>query len=527
MVSSRALALLGAGAIGIAAIACSRSATPGTAPHKYGGSVTETTFSNALAIQPLLTSDSASTSFNTMVYASLLKFTPKLELTGELAESYSFADDGSSITMSLRPNAQWSDGAPLTSADVLFTWEKMRDPNVRFPFRSLYDGVFRSVEAPDARTVVFNLKDQCGPALITAAGFMPVPKHIFESVDINENPHNLKPPVSSGPWVLQEWVKDSHAIFAANERYWAGRPNLDTYVIKTVPDQTAAYTQFRTAEVDVSDIDPSQFEEALRLPHANTFRYFTAGAAWDYIGFNLRDPRFQDVRVRHAFSHAMDRSRMIDTIRQGFSKPQYSIFPVTSPVFSDDVARYDFDPQRARELLAEAGWSMGPSGFLEKDGEPFEIRLFYNTGNKRREQIATRAQEYLRQVGVKVNLVVEEWGTLTNRVNKLNDFDLVVMGWTAGLDPNGQSNVWKKGSPQNSVGYDNPAVEQLFAEGAQACSMDQRRPYYQQIQNILAQDAPYIFLWTNESSMGVNKRIEGPAPGPLSLRWNVPEWTAN
>ncbi|MFN0070975.1 MAG: ABC transporter substrate-binding protein [Chloroflexota bacterium] len=527
MFSSKAFAFVAAGVIGVTVIACGRGTVPNPAIQKYGGSVTEAVITNAVAIQPLLTSDSASTGFNTMVYAPLLKFNTNVELQGELAEGYTVAADGSRITMTLRPGAQWSDGTPITSADVVFTWEKMMDPAVRFPYRALYDGIFSAIQGPDASTVVFSLKDQCGPALITAGGFTPIPKHIFESVDINENPHNFNPPVASGPWRLQEWVKDSHAVFVANDRYWAGRPNLDSYVLKTVPDSTAGYTQFRTGEVDVADIEPAQFEDTLRLPHANAFRYFTVGAAWDYIGFNLRDGRFQDVRVRRAFSHAIDRSRMIDTIRQGFSKPQYSIFPVTSPVFSDDVARYDFDPDRARQLLSEAGWVVGSGGLFEKSGEPFEVRLFSNTGNKRREQIATRTQEYLRQVGVKANIIIEEFGALSNRVNKANDFDLAVMGWVAGVDPNGQSNIWKKGSPQNGAGYDNPAVERLFQQGAAACSMDERRPHYQQIQQILAEDAPYIFLWTNESAVGVNKRVEGPAPGPLTLRWNATEWSIN
>jgi peptide/nickel transport system substrate-binding protein len=294
-----------------------------------------------------------------------------------------------------------------------------------------------------------------------------------------------------------------------------------------VPDQTVGYTQLRTEEVDIANIEPAQFEEAQKLSQVNTFRFFTVGAAWEYVSFNLRDPRFQDLHVRQAFSYAIDRSRMVDTVGQGFVKPQYSIFPVTSPVFTDNVVHYDFNPDRSRELLSSAGWLMGSDGVLVKDGKPFEVRLFSNTGSKRREQIATRTQEYLRQVGVKANIVIEEFGALNNRVNKEHDFELAVRGFVAGTDPNGQSNVWKKDSPQNSAGYENPAVEQLFQQGAAACSMDQRRPYYQQIQSILADDAPFIFLWTNESAVGVNKRIEGPAPGPLPLRWNLPEWSSN
>jgi peptide/nickel transport system substrate-binding protein len=128
---------------------------------------------------------------------------------------------------------------------------------------------------------------------------------------------------------------------------------------------------------------------------------------------------------------------------------------------------------------------------------------------------------------VKVNINIEEFASLTNRVYKEKDFDLVVLGWVAGFDPNGQYNVWKTDSPQNGMGYSNPTVEQLFQQGAAACSMDQRRPYYQQVQKILNEDAPYVFFWTQESAVGVNNRIEGPAPGPLPVRWNAPEWSVN
>ncbi len=475
-------------------------------------------------MQPLLAQDEPSSSRIGMVYVSLLRYNKQMDLEGELAKSYSVSPDKLSISFELKDNVVWSDGQPITADDVKFTWDKMMDPKVDFPYRSLYEPL-GTIEVTGPKSFVFKLKSVFAPALDYAGGITPIPKHIFENVDINQNQFNDKPPASSGPFLFKEWVKDDHATFVANDKYWDGRPNLDTYIFRVVKDATVSYSMLKVGDADTSDIQPQDYQEAVKSPIFNTYNYYSVGAPWDYIGFNLRNPILSDKRVRYALSYGLDTQKMIDRILLGHAKPQFSVFPATSPVFTDQVTKFGYDPAKAKALLDEAGWKVGPDGIRVKDGQKLHLRIHFNAGNKRREQIATIAQQYWKDIGVEVEINQEEWGAFLKRVNETHDFDMVILGWVGGYEPNAQSNIWMTGSPQNSIGYSNPRVDELFTQGVTiSYDMKERKPVYEEIQKIIADDQPYIFLFTQESITGVNKRIKGIDPSPLGIGWNLNKW---
>ena len=181
-------------------------------------------------------------------------------------------------TFKLKNNILWSDGKPITAQDYKFTWDKMLDPKVDYPYRSNLR-YFDTLTAPDDRTLVFKLKEAFCPA-VDYANLNPIPKHIFENLDINDNPLNQKPTVGSGPWLLQEWRKDSEAIFTANDKFYLGRPNLDRIVYRIVKDQTVAYSMLKTGEIDQSGIQAIDWDEAKRLQNIQALNYYPASANW-------------------------------------------------------------------------------------------------------------------------------------------------------------------------------------------------------------------------------------------------------
>ncbi len=502
------------------------TATPTKAGPVKGGTFTDVSFADAQTMQPLLASDTASFAYIDLVYGYLLRRDPKtLALVGDMAESYIFSEDGMTLTVKLRKNLKWSDGKPITAADFQFTWDKMMDEKVNYVYRAPRKENYESMTAIDDYTLVFKLKRIFCPA-IDYANIQPIPKHVFENLDINQNDFNTKPTVFSGPFRLQEWVKDSHAIFVASDSFHRGRPNLDKYIYKIVKDNTVATAMFKTQEVDICTPDPVDWAEIKALPHAQGFEYYVIGAGWVYIGFKLDHPFFSDVRVRQALSHALDKQKLIEKIRLGFARPQYSFIHGANWAYTDDLPKYEFNPEKAKSLLKEAGWTPGADGILTKDGKPFKVRIFYNAGNKQREQIATIAQQYFKDVGVSIEIQSEEWNAYLDRIRKTRDFEMFILGWAGGADPHGQANIWSTGKAQNYIAYSNPTVDKLFEEAAavKGCQQEDRKKIYVELQRIIAQDAGYIFLFTNQNLVAVHNRMVVNPVTPLGIGYDLQDW---
>jgi peptide/nickel transport system substrate-binding protein len=510
----------------------SGAATPGAvtqAPAKKGGTFIDVSYADAPTMQPVLAADSASTDRIAVMFDGLRTQDPKtLEYKPNLAESWKFGADNLSMTYILRDNLVWSDGQPLTSADYKFTWDLLFDPNTKLQYRSLLANIVGSPDTPDAKTLVFKFKQVSAASTLYTDSWPAIPQHIFQGKDINDNPLNRDNTVGSGPFFLKEWAKDDHATFVANDKYFKGRPNLDQYIFRVVKDQNAAYQALKTGEADTSPINQPDWDEATKLPNVNALNYYYFASSWDYIGFNLRSPFFQDKRVRQAITSALNKPQMIERVLLGHAKDQNSVFPATSPVFTDDVPKFPYDVNKSKQLLKDAGWSPGSDGILVKDGKPFKVRMHYNAGNKRRESISTIAQQQLKEVGIQVEVIAEDFGAYVTRLSETKDFDMFLLGWVGGSDPDSSKSIWMTDGGQNYGGYSNADVDKWFPQADKVLDMQkERKPIYVQIQKQIAEDQPYVFLWTLEALRGFNKRIVGPQAVPLGTtetKWNVNEW---
>ncbi len=496
-----------------------------------GGTFTDASFADAATMQPLLSQDTASSSYINRVYAGLTRLDPKtLDVVGDMYEGKGeLSADGSTLTWKLRKDLKWNDGTPITTQDIIFTWQKMMDTNVKFPYRKLYQDAFSDVTAPDDYTVVYKLtKPGFCPALNSSGLIAPIPKHVFEKLDINQNDVNNKPTVTDGLWALKEWAKDDHASFnPAYKNYVRGEALLDTYQFRIVKDNTVNTQLFKTQEVDIATPDPVDWDEVKSLPFANAYTYYpTSGASWTYIGFNLRNPVLGDKAVRQAISTAINKQQMIDKIRQGHAKTQFSIFAASSWAYTDNVPKFEFNADKAKQMLKDAGFTPGSDGILQKNGQALKFRIHYNAGNKQREQIATISQQYLKDVGIAVEVIPEEWTAYLKRIGETRDFDMFVLGWSTGVEPNGSANIWKSDGGQNDPGYKNAEVDKLFDQAATVagCKQEDRKKVYEQIQKIIAEDQPYVFLYTSESLVAVNKRIQVNPVTPLGLSYDLQKW---
>lgn len=490
----------------------------------------EATTSDAVSFHPYLTTDTASSSYQNLVYATgLMRYDPDtLELVPHMAKEWTISEDFLTYTFTLRDDLKWSDGEPLTSADFKFTFDKMIDPENEYPYRNVLDFI-ASYEAPDPLTIVVTVKEKFCPALEGVDAVQPLPKHIWENLDWKDpekNPEIMSPSVASGPFKLKEWVRDDHVIFEANDSYFLGRPKLDSYIIRIIPEQQIAYTMLLNGEVDLAPVTPEQYDEVKQNPDLNVYEYWLARGSWWYIGFNLRKETLQDIRVRHALSHALNKDQIIEKIMNNLARPIYSTIVPTNQYYTEDVPKYEFNPSKAEELLAEAGYVKGPTGIMEKDGKPLRLRLIYGPNtSKTLEKIAIVAQAQFRQVGVEVEIQGFEWGAFLEAAKKPPfDWDLTVQGWAATLDPHWMHQIWSEDfiPDVNHVAYVNKEVEALFDRGAVEC--DSRKPIYDEIQRIIAADAPYIFMFQSMSFAALNKRIAGVRATPLGIGYNIHEW---
>jgi len=496
-------------------------------PPAYGDTIIEASIGDASYLNPILASDSASGDINGFVYNGLVKYDKNINLVGDLAESWEVSKDGLEITFHLRRNVRWHDGEPFTGKDVKFTYEKLVDPNTRTPYASDYL-MIEELEVVDPYKVKIRYKEPFSPGL-ESWGMGMIPKHIFEKGDFNNNPAN-RHPIGTGPYKFVEWKTDERIILKANGDYFEGRPYIDRIIYRIVPDQAVQFLELKRGTIDTMGLTPDQFQkEAVDkhfLDNFNKFRYPSFG--YTYLGFNLRNPLFQDKRVRQAITYAINRQEIIDGVLLALGQISTGPFPPTSWAYNKDVPLYGHNPEKAKKLLYNCGWQdRDGDGILEKDGMPFSFTLMTNQGNKMRELCATIIQSNLKEVGIQVKIRILEWAAFIHQYIDKKNFDAVILGWSLSRDPD-QFSIWHssqvKEGQYNFVSYSNPEVDRLLVEGRRTFDIEKRREIYHKIHSILGDEQPYTFLYVADALPVVHKRFHGIEVAPAGIGYNFIKW---
>jgi peptide/nickel transport system substrate-binding protein len=485
-----------------------------------------------VTFHPYLRTDTASGSYQGFQYAgSLVQYDPKtLESVPDSAKGWTISDDKLTYTFTLRDDLVWSDGTPMTSADYKWTFDQAVKPENKYPYISNLQEI-QSYEAPDPRTIVVKLKEPIVVGIETADAVTPLPKHVWEKLDWSDpqkNPQIMAPTIGSGPYLLKEWQKDSRAVFVANEKYYDGRPLIDTVTYRIVPSSEIAYQMLKTGEVDYASFTPENYADAKKLPNVTVYEWWPAAASWMYLGFNLRRPPLQDVEVRRALAHAIDRDAIAEHVMLNLARPTYSAFTPSSWVYNPDVPRYDFDPEKAKSLLDQAGWKAGAGGIRQKDGQPLKLKVIFGPNtSKTAERVVTVAQQAWGDIGVQVEVTGMEWGTyLAQLRGEPFDWDVNFGVWSSTIEPHFMNQIWREDSipSLNAGAYVNKRVEELFNQGVREFDREKRKRIYQEIQTILSTDAPYVFLTFNLSYVGINSRIGGIEPTSIGIGYNRERW---
>jgi len=496
----------------------------------YGDVYVTGEIADARNLIPFLATDTASSSITSLLFNGLTKVDKNLNLIGDIAERWDISEDGTEITFFLKKNIKWHDGVPLTTRDVKFTFETILDPKNACPYSSDFMDI-KSIDLLDDYIVKFKYSKPYAPA-ISKLGMPIVPEHLLAGEDLLKSRFK-RVPVGCGPYIFKEWKTDQHIILEANKDYFEHRPYINRCVSRVIPDLSVQYLELITGGIDSMGLTPYQYfyrtQTDVFKKKYNKYKYLSR--SYSYIGYNLNDRLFSDKRVRRALSYAIDKNSIIAGVLMGLGEPSTGPFFKETPYYSPNAEAYKYDKKKALGLLNEAGWKdANGDGILEKDGKPFKFKLITNQGNKDREDIATVVQREWRDIGVVADVQIIAWASFLNEFVDKKNFQAVILGWTLPLDPDCYV-VWHSASTKeggfNFVSYGNEEVDKLIEEGRRTFDKAKRIEIYRKIHEIIADDAPYTFLYFPYATVAISNRFEGIDPAPAGIGYNFIDWYVN
>lgn len=517
----------------------------GSGEPRSGGVLTIGLYQEPDNLNPFLAVQTASRLVRELAIEGLVDAGPGDEYVPALAEEVpsqengGISEDGRTITYQLRDGLEWSDGHPLTSADVKFTWETVMAPGNAVNSRTGYDQI-ESIETPDDTTAVVQFSEPYAPALSLfsiTAGILP--QHALEGESLADAEYN-RAPEGTGPFVVSEWKSGDSIVLDRNENYREdGRPYLDQIVFSLIPSREVGIARLRAGEVDVLwDLIETQIPEFRELPDVTLQSTPTTNV--EYLGLNTENPILSDVDVRRAIATAIDRTPIVEDLLYGETEV------ATSPIgmgwaAPEDLELPEYDPEAAAQLLEDAGWTdEDGDGTREKDGQPLELRITTPTGSQTRELTQQLLQEQLGEVGIELTIenapaanIFGNWEE--NGLLKRGDFDIVEDTWGADFDPaDFLSTLFSSdqipteangGEGWNFFRLSDPELDAAIEAGAGTLDQEERAAAYRTAVERIAESSVYIPLYRRAELNAFSAAVQGYDVNSWDeFTWNAKDW---
>lgn len=475
------------------------SAQPAANPQsgKTGGTLVIARLSDANNLDPhFLTQINSAAIIHHKVYEGLVRMDKESKYVPALATEWKQLDD---VTweFKLRQGVTFHDGAPFNAEAVKRTIARVQDPSVGSNRANLFEAI-KEVKAVDDQTVQFILHYPYAPLLSVLAG---AEGAILSPKAIDQYGKDLsKHPTGTGPYKFESWTPGQEVVLVKNENYWGGQPKLDKVVFKTVPEDTTRIAMVETGEAQVAEQLPVTEVDRVQNSSSMTLGRFESFSS-DHIGINTKKKPFDDVRVRQAIAYAVDKESIIKGVYNDVGTPAHSSITPTMVGYSPNVKGLDYNLEKAKQLLAEAGYANGLKATI------------YLNDNKARISVAEVLQQQLKQIGIDLQVKVLEFGAYIDAASK-GETDLFISGWgnaTGDADYN-QYNLFhakSQGAPGNHSFYSNPEVDKLIEDGRKEKDPAKRTQIYEQAQQIEMNEAALIPYRFSENLAAIEKGVEG------------------
>jgi len=486
------------------------------------------------------------------MYYAPLALNDKDELVPEMLaevptlENGGISEDGKTYTLKFKEGFKWHDGQPVTSADFKFTWEFIMNPDTKAQTTAGWNKI-GSIDTPDELTAIINMNEPYAPFAPTTLALPILPKHALEGVPDPGNSEFARKPIGNGPFMFKEWIPGDRLEVVANPD--APIPaKLESIIFKFVPDINTLIALLRTGDVDLGyELPENQIPELEQIENLTVSAI--PGVAIERYYFNLRDPKdltkphpiFSDINVRKALSMGMDRFTVVDKILQGYGQVAVTELDNTA-WFNEELKPVPYDPEGAKKLLDEAGWTVGADGIREKDGVRLSFKHSMTTGDPIRENMQVFFQQNLADIGAE--MIIDNYPAATLYGSCANDgifgksaFDM--MGFTnfpPGIDITAEwsdffltstiKDCEKNPAGTNSWGFSDPAVDEALECSVTELDPDKRVACIKEAQKLIYDQYVTLYTYDTLNIIAYNNRVQGLKPTVFGWHhYNYHEWS--
>ncbi|MEY2988867.1 MAG: hypothetical protein RJB13_2388 [Pseudomonadota bacterium] len=475
----------------------------------------ESVSANPSSLFPLTNNDGEASAVQEMFFESLAdRHWDTFDWIPSLASSWEISEDGKQFTFNINKEAKFSDGTPVTSEDVKFSFDFIFMKGVMAAHLRPYYSAIQKVDVIDSHKIKFTVGDVYYKNFDVVAGLTIFPKahymKLYEKDNSMTKAEVTRDPLGSGMWLLDKWDGNQQIIFKRNPNYWnktemvkTGRWNYDRHIFKIVPEDSVEFEMFRKGDLTFKGLLPKQWTKQTDGPEFQTKLVKVkavnkAPTGYGYIGWNQKNPVLADKNVRWALSHLADLQTWIQKIDYGMAEPTVGPFSVKSEQHEPSLTPVEFSIDKARERLNAAGWSKaGADGILEKNGQRLELTIIFpQQAKETTEPKLVDFKQKAGKVGIAINLKAIDWTTFTKLLDD-RKFDGAALGWSRDSDGD-LKQIWHSESANNKgsnfISYANPEVDKLIEQHRATLDKPKRMEIARQLQKLIYEDQPYTFL---------------------------------
>ncbi|HEC77712.1 MAG TPA: TonB family protein [candidate division WOR-3 bacterium] len=476
---------------------------------EQGGKMVIGTTELLTTISPLSPSVFGSNEILDLLFMHLHRIDPETgKMKPELASSWEFSEDLTSITYYLRDDVTWWDGEPVTAEDVLYTYEKMKDPKTNYPNIARLRFI-KNVEVVGPHAIKFTF-DKVYADLLTDSDIMPVPKHVYEK----KGDKFGQAPVGNGPYKIKEWIPGSGLVLYANDSYYRGKPPLDTIFIEYYSDVTKMYEDFKNGNLDmVLNLTPEAAKELEK--NKNIKVDSRPGNTFTYVGWNLKHPYLKDKEIRKALTMAINTKKILNDVFSGMGTISLGPLPPSSWGYNEEITPIQYNLIGAKKILEKKGFTdWNRNKIYDKNRKDFTLTIITNVESPERVKILESVANDLKALGVRVKAkALDTKSFITALVQR--DFDGFIMGWSMGekIDPTVYWHSDPKKGRFNFVSYKNSVVDSLIEIGVAMLNRKKAKEIWHEFQKIVYGEMPYTFLVVANKISATYKRVRGVEQG--------------